>query len=98
MRVTNRIFFTDAGHAQEPQGSEDVAQGGQEGDQQQVQIEVHHKEEVEGAVGGQQLEDKDDEEQDKQEDEEEDEEDDKDEEDNVIDELVAAGHIKMVSK
>ena len=59
------------------------------------QAEVHHEEEVEGAVGGQELEDKDDEEEDKQEDEEEDKE---DEEDDVIEELVAAGHIKMVSQ
>ena len=56
--------------------------------------EVHHEEEVQGAVGGQELEDKDDEE----EDEEDDEEDDKDKEDDVIDELVTSGHIKMVSK
>ena len=96
-QVTNKICFTDAGHAQKPQGSEDVVQGGQEGDQQEVQVEVHH-EEVEGAVGGQKLEDKDNEEEDKQEHWEEDEEDDEDKDNNVIDELVAAGHIKMVSK
>ena len=59
-----------------------MAQGGQEGDQQEVVAEVHH-EEVEGAVGGQDVEDKDEEE---------------DEEDDVIDELVTSGHIKMVSK
>ena len=93
-QVTNKIIFTDAGHAQETQGGEDMVQGSQEGDQQEVQVEVHHEEEVEGAVGGQELEDKDDEEKDKQEDEE----DDEDEDNNVIDELVAAGHIKMVSK
>ena len=88
-QVTNKIFFTDAGHAQEPQGREDVAQGGQEGaqegDQQEVVAEVHHEEEVEGAVGGQDVEDKDDEEE-------------EDEEDNVIDKLVTSGHVKMVSK
>ena len=66
-------------------------------DQQEVQVEVHH-EEVEGAVGGQELEDKDDEEEDKQEHREEDEEDDEDEDNDVIDELVAAGYIKRVSK
>ena len=101
--VTNKIFFTDAGCAQEPQGSEgseDMAQGGQEGaqegDKQEVEVEVQHEEEVEGAVGGQELEDKDDEEEDEEEDKEEDKEDDEDEEDDVIDELVTSGHIKMV--
>ena len=96
--VTNKIFFTDAGHAQEFQGSEDMAQGGQEGDQEEVQFEVHHEEVVQGAVGGQELEDKDDEEEDKQEYQEEDEDNDKDKDDDVIHELVAAGHIKIVSK
>ena len=78
-----------------------MAQGGQEeaqkGDKQEVVVEVHHEEEVEGAVGGQDLEDpenKDDEE----EDEDEEDEDEEDKEDNVIDELVTSGHIKMVSK
>ena len=74
-----------------------MAQGGQEGHKQEVEVEVHHEEEVKGAVGGQELEDpenKDDEE----EDEDEDEEDEEDKEDDVIDELVTSGHIKMVSK
>ena len=49
--------MTDAGCAQEPQVSENVAQGAQEGDQQDVVAEVHHEEEVEeGTVGGQDLE------------------------------------------
>ena len=90
-RVTNEIFFTDTGHAQEPQGGEDMAQGAQEGDQQEVVADVHHEEEVEGAVGGQDVEDKDDEEEDEEDNEE-------DKGDNVIDELVTSGHIKMVSK
>ena len=100
-RVTNKIFLTDAGHAQEPKGSEDVAQRGQEeaqeGDKQEVEVEVHHEEEVEGAVGWQELEEpenKDDEEEDKDEDEL----DKEDKEDDVIDKLVTSGHIKMVSK
>ena len=89
-RVPNKIFLTDARHAQEPQGSEDVVQG----DQQEVVAEVHHEEEVEeGAVGGQDLEI--DEDPEDQEDEEEDKEKDKDD---TIDDLVASGHIKMVSK
>ena len=50
-----------------------MAQGGQEGDHQEVEAEVHHEEEVEGAIGGQELEYKDDEEEDKQEDKEEEE-------------------------
>ena len=53
--------------------------------------DVHHEEEVEGAVGGQDVENKDDEEEDKEDNEE-------DKEYNVIDKLVTSRDIKMVTK
>ena len=92
-RVTNQIFFTDVQDAQGGQApvQPDVAAAEDNQAHQQVTAEVHHEEvetqgeeELEGAVGGENVE---------EEDKEDEEEDDVD----AVDKLIASGQIKLTA-
>ena len=95
--VTNQIFFTYAKDAQGGQAPVQLDVAAVEDNQahQQVTAEVHHEEEVEtqgedeleGAVGGDNVEKED----------KEDEEDEEEDDDDALDELIASGQIKLTA-